>query len=71
MKKSVLEINKTNGILFIKHQIQFHSRTTKINDLAHKNYINIDKCSKNFILFSKKFKISRKILQKQINGFFI
>ena len=45
MKKSILEINKTNEILFLKHQI--HSRTTIINNFAHKNNINTEKCSKN------------------------
>ena len=44
MKKSILEINKTNEILFLKHQI--HSRTTIINNFAHKNNINTEKCSK-------------------------
>ena len=59
MKKSILEINKTNEILFIKHQV--HSRTTIINNAAHKNNINTDKCSKkNFILLMRSLKFPEK-----------
>ena len=59
MKKSILEINKTNEILFIKHQV--HSRTTIINNAAHKNNINKDKCSKNdFIKLMRSLKFPEK-----------
>ena len=59
MKKSVIEMNKTNEILFIKKQV--HSRTTIINNVAHKKKINTDKCSKNnFILLMRSLKLPEK-----------
>ena len=59
MKKSILEINKTNEILFIKHQV--HSRTTLINNTAHKNNITTDKCTKNdFIKLMRSLKLPEK-----------
>ena len=45
MAKSILEKNKENEILFIKHQV--HSRTTLIYNEAQKNNIDTGKCSKN------------------------
>ena len=59
MKKSILEINKTNAILFIKYQV--HSRTTILNNVAHKNNINTDKCSKKqFIQLMRSLKFPEK-----------
>ena len=59
MKKSILEINKTNEILFIKYQV--HSRTTIINNFANKNNINTEKCSKNdFIKLMRSLKLPDK-----------
>ena len=59
MKKSILEINKTNAILFIKYQV--HSRTTILNNVAHKKNINTDKCSKKqFIQLMRSLKFPEK-----------
>ena len=59
MKKSIIEINKTNEILFIKHQV--HSRTTIINNFVNKNNINTEKCSKNsFIKLMRSLKLPDK-----------
>ena len=59
MKKSILEMNKTNEIFFIKQQV--HSRTTIINNEAHKNNINTEKCSKNeFIKLMRSLKLPEK-----------
>ena len=59
MKKSILEMNKTNEIFFIKQQV--HSRTTIINNEAHKNNINTEKCPKNeFIKLMRSLKLPEK-----------
>ena len=59
MKNSILEMNKTNEILFIKKQV--HSRTTIINNVAHKNNINTEKCSKkDFIKLMRSLKLPEK-----------
>ena len=59
MKISILEMNKTNEIFFIKQQV--HSRTTIINNVAHKNNINTEKCSKNdFIKLMRSLKLPEK-----------
>ena len=59
MKKSILEMNKTNEIFFIKQQV--HSRTTIINNEAHKNNINTEKCPKSeFIKLMRSLKLPEK-----------
>ena len=59
MKKSIIEMNKTNEIFTIKQQV--HSRTTIINNAAQKYNINTDKCKKEeFIKLMRSLKFPEK-----------